>query len=161
MPERVISNTSPLFYLYQLEQLDVLQKLYGFIVVPEAVVYELRAGQVQGERVPDLNDYPWIIVRSVQMPWMVRLITDFGAGEAEVLALALEEPHSLVLLDDRLARKVAQLQNLRMTGTAGILVKAKHKGYIAAVAPLLDRLIQLDFRLSDEVKAAILKLAGE
>ena len=100
-------------------------------------------------------------VRSVRIPSLVRLITDFGAGEAEVLALALEEPHSLVIVDDRLAREVARLQNLRMTGTAGILVKAKLKGFISSVAPLLNNLLQLGFRLNDDVKATLLKLAGE
>lgn len=161
MPDLVICNTSPLFYLYQLGHVDLLQKLYGHIVVPEAVVSELKAGQAQGEHVPDVSAYPWMTVRSVRIPSLVRLITDFGAGEAEVLALALEEPLSLVILDDRLAREVASLQNLRMTGTAGILVKAKHKGCISAVTPLLNNLIQLGFRLNDAVKVTLLKLAGE
>ena len=45
MPERVISNTSPLFYLHRLRQLDLLQRLYQRILVPEAVVEELHAGR--------------------------------------------------------------------------------------------------------------------
>jgi predicted nucleic acid-binding protein len=77
------------------------------------------------------------------------------------LALALEAPGSLVLLDDRLARAVARMRNIRMTGTAGVLLKAKQEGHITAVAPLLERLLQLDFRLSNAVKASILKLARE
>jgi predicted nucleic acid-binding protein len=100
-------------------------------------------------------------VRAVRMPAVVTLITDLGAGEAQVLALALEVPGSLVLLDDRLARAVARMRNIRLTGTAGVLLKAKKEGHISAVAPLLDRLLQLDFRLSDAVKASVLKLAQE
>lgn len=161
MPDLVISNTSPLFYLHRLRHLDLLQKLYRRVVVPEAVVDELKAGRDQGEDAPDVADYDWIDVRTVHTPALVRLITDLGAGEAQVLALALEEPTSLVILDDRLAREVARLQNLRVTGTAGVILKAKQEGYIPAVAPLLDRLLQLDFRLSDTVKAHILKLAQE
>ena len=161
MPELVISNTSPLFYLYQLGHLELLRKLYRRIVVPKAVVDELKAGRVQGEEVPYIIDYDWIEVRSVHVPKLIRLITDLGAGEAQVLALALEEPNSLVILDDYLAREVAGLQNLRVTGTAGVILKAKQEGHIPAVAPLLDKLSQLDFRLSDAVKARILKLAQE
>ncbi len=161
MPDLVISNTSPLFYLHRLRRLDLLQKLYRRIAVPEAVVNELKAGRDQGEDAPDVADYDWIEVRTVRTPILVRLITDLGTGEAQVLALALEEPDCLVILDDRLAREVARLQNLRVTGTAGVILKAKQEGYIPAVAPLLDRLLQLDFRLSDTVKANILKLAQE
>lgn len=95
------------------------------------------------------------------MPEVITLITDLGAGEAQVLALAIEEPGSLVILDDSLARQTARLRSLRITGTAGVLLKAKHEGHILAVAPLLDRLMQLDFRLSDAVKAKILRLARE
>ena len=161
MPEYVISNTSPLFYLHRLGQLDLLQKLYTRLLVPEAVVDELQAGRDQGEDVPEVTGYDWIEVRAVRMPAVVTLISDLGAGEAQVLALALEVPGSLVLLDDRLARAVARMRNIRLTGTAGVLLKAKQEGHMSAVAPLLDRLLQLDFRLSDAVKASILKLAQE
>jgi uncharacterized protein len=129
--------------------------------VPEAVVDELQAGRDQGEDVPEMTSYNWIEVRAVRMPAVVTLISDLGAGEAQVLALALEVPGSVVLLDDRLARAVARMRNIRLTGTAGVLLKAKQEGHISAVAPLLDRLLQLDFRLSDAVKASILKLAQE
>jgi predicted nucleic acid-binding protein len=162
MPDLVISNTSPLFYLHQLGHLDLLQKLYEKIVVPEAVVAELEAGRDQGEDVPDVTDYDWIEVRPIRIPKLVRLITDLGAGESQVLALALEEqPGCLVILDDYLAREVASLQNLRVTGTAGVILKAKQEGHLSAVAPLLDKLIQLNFRLSETVKARILRLAQE
>jgi uncharacterized protein len=161
MPEYVISNTSPLFYLHRLGQLDLLQKLYSRLLVPEAVVDELQAGRDQGEDVPEVTSYDWIEVRAVRMPDVVTLISDLGAGEAQVLALALEVPGSLVLLDDRLARAVARMRNIRLMGPAGVLLKAKQEGHTSAVAPLLDRLLQLDFRLSDAVKACILKLAQE
>ena len=161
MPEHVISNTSPLFYLHRLRQLDLLQKLYSRLLVPEAVVDELQAGRDQGEDIPEVTNYDWIEVRAVRMPAVVTLITDLGAREAQVLALALELPGSLVLLDDRVARAVANMRNIRMTGTAGVLLKAKQEGHIPAVAPLLERLLQLDFRLSNAVQGSILKLAQE
>lgn len=157
----VISNTSPLFYLYRLGQLDLLQKLYRRIHVPVAVVEELRVGREQGEEAPDVADYDWIEVCSVQAPEVVQLIADLGPGEAEVLILALENPGSLVILDERLARDLAQARNIRLTGTAGVLLKAKQEGHLRAVAPLVEKLIQLGFRLSDTVIDAIFKLAGE
>jgi predicted nucleic acid-binding protein len=144
-----------------LRHLDLLQKLYQQITLPKAVVDELKAGQDQGEDVPNVEEFDWIKARSVRVPELIKLITDLGAGEAQVLALAIEEPDSLIILDDRLAREVAKMRNLRITGTAGVLVKAKQEGYIPAVAPLLNKLMELDFRLSDAVKASILEMAQE
>jgi predicted nucleic acid-binding protein len=93
------------------------------------------------------------------MPPLLGLTADFGPGETQVLAL--EEPKSLVIVDDRLAREAARLRGLRVTGTAGVLLKAKQQGHIPAVRPLLDRLGALQFRLSDTVRDHILRLAEE
>jgi len=47
MPE-VITNTSPLQYLFQLDLLDLLPQLYQEVLVPEGVVRELRSGVDRG-----------------------------------------------------------------------------------------------------------------
>jgi len=161
MPELVITNTSPLFYLHRLGQLELLHKLYGRILVPEAVVEELKAGGDQGEDVPDIADYDWVEVCSVRVPEVVSLIMDLGPGEAQVLAMALENPGSLAIIDDRLARELARARDIRITGTVGVLLKAKQAGYIKSVKSLLDILVQLDFRLSEAVVDTILRLAKE
>ncbi len=57
MPEVVISNTSPIFYLHRLRLLDLLQKLYQEIIVPKAVAVELEAGRRKGEDVPAIDSY--------------------------------------------------------------------------------------------------------
>ena len=161
MPDLVISNTSPLFYLHRLGQLELLHKLYGRILVPEAVVEELKAGRDQGEDVPDIADYNWVEVCSVRIPEVVSLIMDLGPGEAQVLAMALENPDSLAIIDDGLARELARARDIRITGTVGVLLKAKQAGYIKSVKSLLETLIQLDFRLSEVVVDTILRLAKE
>jgi predicted nucleic acid-binding protein len=66
MPDRVICDTSPLFYLHRLRHLALLQKLYRRILVPEAVSTELLAGRDQGEDVPALTQYDWIEVHRVR-----------------------------------------------------------------------------------------------
>ncbi|MGH7184172.1 MAG: DUF3368 domain-containing protein [Nitrospiraceae bacterium] len=161
MPDRVICDTSPLFYLHRLSHLSLLQKLYRRILVPEAVVAELLAGRDQGEDVPALTLYDWIEVHRVRTQNILPLISDLGSGESEVLTLALEEPGSLVILDDRYAREIAVARSIRLTGTAGILVKAKHDGYLPAVKPLLDELERLGFHLSKIVRRSILACAQE
>ena len=161
MPEVVISNTSPIFYLHRLRLLDLLQELYQKIIIPKAVVAELEIGRRQGEDVPEIDNYEWIETRAIRSPQILGLSTDFGSGEAEVLALALEVSESLVIIDEKLARKIARLRGLRVTGTAGVLLKAKQEGHIRAVKPFLDRLQEIHFYLSDNVRALILSKAEE
>lgn len=161
MPDRVICDTSPLFYLHRLRHLSLLQKLYRRILVPEAVVAELLAGDNQGEDVPALTQYSWIEIQRVRTHAVLPPIYDLGSGETEALMLALEEPGSLVILDDRYARKIATAKNIRLTGTAGVLVKAKRDGHLPAVKPLLDELERLGFHLSKAVQRRILACAKE
>ena len=62
--------------------------------------------------------------------------------------------------DPVIGHEFARIQGLRVTGTAGVLLKAK-EGHISEVKPLLDKLISQGFRLADEVKNRILILAEE
>ena len=84
-----------------------------------------------------------------------------GSGEKEVLALGLEAADSLLVLDDRDARRHAITMGLDITGTVGILLLAKECGIIDLVQPALDRLQGLRFRLSAETRRIVLNLAGE
>ena len=160
-PIRVVSNTSPLQYLYAVQQLPLLEQLYGRIVVPQAVIDELRLGQQQGYDVPDWSVYSWMDRESVVIPSVLKLVTNLGAGEAEVLALALTQPVDLVLLDDALARQVAASQNIRSTGTLGILIQAKRERLIVAVMFLVEAMQQAGFRISDILKATLQRITSE
>lgn len=75
--------------------------------------------------------------------------------------LALESSDPIVVLDDALARRLAETLKLRLTGTVGLLLDAKRAGHIETVSPWLDRLQALRFRLSPQTRAAVLRLAGE
>jgi predicted nucleic acid-binding protein len=89
---RVVSNTSPLQYLYVAQQLPLLERLYGRIIVPQAVIGELDVGRQQGYAVPDCRAYSWMQSETVAIPSVLRLITNLGTGEAEALALAIMQP---------------------------------------------------------------------
>jgi len=160
MPE-VIVDTSPLQYLHQLGLLDLLPDFYGEILIPESVIREIAAGRALGVALPELNTLPWIKVRRVAGLAVLPLVSDLGAGEREVLALALEADQPLVVLDDALARRVAGRLDLALTGTLGLLLKAKQAGRIARLEPLLDRLEALNFRLDPDTRLSVLRLAGE
>lgn len=92
---------------------------------------------------------------------MLPLVTDLGPGETQVLALALEAADAVVVLDDALARRVAQALRIRLKGTLGVLLEAKSAGLIPAVNPILDSLEESGFRLGRATRTAVLELAGE
>ena len=84
------------------------------------------------------------------------------AGEVETMILAQQKPTAdLVVLDDNAARKTAEYLGLTVTGTIGILIKAKQNGIISQVRPLLKEIIQNGFYISDRLLSVILNAAGE
>ncbi len=160
MPE-VISNTSPIQYLYQADLLHLLPALYEQVIVPEGVVVELEAGRRQSVPLPDVRALSWARVRQAPGERLLTLVTDLGRGEREVLALAAEIPDSLAILDDALARHYARVLEIAFTGTLGVLLRAKEAGHLEIVGPAIRRLEDLGFRLDAGTRTSVLELAGE
>lgn len=158
----LISNTSPIQYLYQTELLDLLPMLYGEVILPQAVVNELAEGGRLGVSLPDLTVLPWVNIRQPGDLLILSNVADIlGAGEQEAIALAVEIPDSLVILDDGLARRYAKTLGVQFTGTLGVILKGKQSGYLNEIMPVLDRLDSLGFRLDSSTRASVLRLAGE
>jgi predicted nucleic acid-binding protein len=157
----VIVNTSSLQYLHLVGQLDLFPKLFGRIIVSEAVVAEIAAGRRLGLSLPEPEALAWIDVRRPTSPAAALLAWELGAGESAVLSLALENPGSWVVLDDKMARPAAVHLNLPLLGTAGILLRAKQAGHLQALRPVLNQSAALRFRLTPETVRIILDLARE
>lgn len=162
MPDReVVSNTSPLLYLHQVGQLEILARLYGRVLIPPAVRAELDTGRHRGISVPDLDRFPWIESCGVPPELALPTLKDLGAGEAEVLALGRADPRRLLILDEEVARRAAEAAGLEFTGTLGVLLRAKEHGLLPAVAPVVEALTRTSMWLSSELIDLVLTLAGE
>ena len=162
MHERVISNTSPLLYLFRIGKIHLLEKIYGEVVVPYQVNQELEEGAKQGNLVPRLMDYKWLRLESVRIPEFLLLVPDLGIGEAATIALGMENPSDVLLvIDDMLGRRIAGLHNLRVTGLAGILMKSKSLGLIPSLEDCLGELRRKGFYLKQQVIDDMLKISGE
>jgi uncharacterized protein len=149
----VVSNSSPLIALEQLDLLDVLEQIFGNVLVPPAVAKEVA---------PTVTLPAWIKEQSLSQAIGPHILsTSLGAGESEALSLALELKASLLILDERPARRLAQALNVPVIGTLGLLVKAKQLGLIAEIKPQLDALLKHDFRVSPTLYDKILEDAGE
>ncbi|MDZ7260632.1 MAG: DUF3368 domain-containing protein [candidate division KSB1 bacterium] len=160
MPE-AISNTSPLLYLYRIGVLEWLPQLFSEIWIPNAVALELQEGQQRGYDVPKPSDYAWLQIvepRAVPSEW---LTLDLGTGELTAIALALENPDRVILLDDALARRLARAAGLQVWGTLRILLEAKSRGLTESIEPLINRLEDAGMWISADIRQRVLALAGK
>lgn len=158
---KVISNTSPLLYLYRIGAINWLPKLFDEVWTPEAVKNELLDGRSKGYDTPTPTDYRWLnIVNPHSMPFEW-LALDLGAGEIATMALGLENPTYVILLDDMLARRTAQAAGLQVWGTLKVLLEAKSQGLVDKIEPYVMKLSEAGMWVSAEVKQRILTLANE
>ncbi|OGX85953.1 DUF3368 domain-containing protein [Hymenobacter lapidarius] len=149
MPELIIADASCLIVLTKISQLDLLRQLYGTATPTVAAEYGLPLPTwLKQEAATD-----------AARQQLLALLVD--AGEASAIALALEWPGCTPILDDYKARKTAERLAIRITGTFGVLLRAKGQGLVPAVKPLLDQIRQTNFRFSAAIEMEILKQAGE
>jgi predicted nucleic acid-binding protein len=160
-PPLVVCNTTPLVALFLLDQLELLERLYSSIFVPPTVRQEFLAGPLPRDRATVLEHASWIQVVQLESPRRADMLTDLDRGEAEVIALAEEKSADLVIMDERLGRKYVRLLGLPLTGTIGVLLRAKREGLIESVRPLVQSLIGSGFYLAEELVEEALRLAGE
>ena len=151
----VVSDTSPITALLAIDRFDILESLYGAIVVPSAVERELLGYH---ETLPGS-----IQVRApANVEEVQRLRLDLDEGEAEAIVLAGELHADFLLMDEALGRERARAAHLSVIGLVGVLLVAKRHGLIISMA---DTLMQLQdragFYLSERVVRLALEQAGE
>ena len=145
-----ICSDSPII-LDNAEVLNLLKNLYGQVIITPQILKEFN------EPIPD-----WIVVRSVSDQNKISLLEmQVDLGEASAMALALEVKDCIVIIDDLKARRIAEKLNLRITGTMGIIISAKRKGLLPSVKPIIEKIKSSNFRISPELEAEVLRLAGE
>ena len=155
---KVIANTTPLIALANINQLELLHKLYGMIMVPQAVMDEI----VRDPARQRVRNSSWIKVETIRDQSQKDIFrARLHAGEVEVMILAREQKADLVIMDDAAAKKTAKFLGLNVTGTLGVLLKAKREGYLEKVEPIMNELLRDGFFINDIVKMYALKEAGE
>jgi hypothetical protein len=157
---RAVSDSSTLICFAILGRLDLLERLFDAIMVPQQVFNEVTApGRPYADDIANfLRDR---IVNAQNAMAVNMLCLDIDRGEAESIVLSLEQKSDVILMDDAKGRKVAYRQGLRPVGTIGILLNAKGKGHVPLIKPLLDTLITSNIRISEDLYREALELAGE
>lgn len=157
---KVVSNTTPIISLLKIDKLHILKDLYGNILIPKEVYNEIEAGKDK-EFYIDLSKIEWIKIEHVQDKKSPAYFLDLDKGEAEAIVLANEKEADLIILDEKLGRYHALHIGLKITGTLGILLKAKQSGFISEIKPLLYELKSKDIWISNNLIEDILELANE
>lgn len=140
----------------------MLRKIVRNLIIPAGVAKEISEYGQNKIGAIDLSSEPWIRVETVRSEEQVRLLlSSLDRGEAEVIALALEQKAKLVLIDELSGRYIAESLGINISGTVGILIKAKQLGKIDAIKPYLEEMLRHGIRYSRRFIHQVLQNAGE
>jgi predicted nucleic acid-binding protein len=156
-----VVNASPLIFLTKVGLLKVLHEPSVPALVPDVVLAEVAGLDADDPAIRAVEQSQWIrVVPTPPIPDSV-LVWDLDAGESAVLAVALDQPGSMVILDDLPARRCARVLNIPTQGTLGLVLVAKQQRLIPAVRPVLGELREVGMYMSDQLENQILEAAGE
>jgi predicted nucleic acid-binding protein len=159
----VVTDTSVILNLCWLGEQELLSLLFGDVLAPCEVKAEFENLASSDPRFAGLVFPTWVQVEPVSgIAPVLAGEAGLDAGEIAALSLALERGISDVLIDERAARTVAKSLALRPVGVLGILLRAKARGDLLAVMPLVQRLKnEAEFWMSEELCDQIARLTGE
>lgn len=160
--KRLVINTSPTLALLAAMEgsLDWLSSLYSEIIMPFEVVEEIRVGGNEGQldsvircRTINCSQSP-----TNSAPFLRNTL---DRGEAAVIQLALDRQIPLVCIDEMAGRRLARLSGLRVTGSLGVLLKAKKQNLVPRVRPCIDNMLRHGIWLKPDLIDEVIRLAGE
>ena len=124
----VFSNTTPFIALASIDRLALLPQLFYKVHVAESVIHECaEGGRIL---VPSLRTLDWVIPVADETASALPFLLELDRGEKQTIVLAQKHGAARVIIDERLGRRVAEYLGLNVTGTLGVLAKAKSTGLI-------------------------------
>lgn len=151
MDRIIISDTSCIIALTNIDKLDILKDLYPEVIITKDVYAEF------GGTLPD-----WIIITEVKnRKKQTELESRLDKGEASSIALALEIQNSTLIIDEVKGRKIAKSLNIDIIGTIGVLLLADKKGLIKDVISIILKMVNKGFRLSDKLIDKLIEKYGK
>lgn len=152
----VISDTSPINYLCQIGQVEILAAIFGHVVIPTAVLTELLHAAAPESVRNFLAETPeWIEIREPAESGS--LTADLGLGERQAIALAEELQANFLIVDDMEARLAAEQRHISVIGTLGVLKLAAQRKLVS-LSKVVEDLQKSGFHMSDSL---IKELLGE
>ena len=160
--QSIVVNTSPLIALIAAwGSLDRLQPLYAEVRIPFEVREEILQGGLNNFGVTEFRAASWLRQESKPINIFPFLLNSLDLGEASVIQLALDQAIKTVCIDEVVGRRVARLNGLSLTGSVGILLKAKQQDSAMSVKAAIDNMLSRNVHLSKAVIDFALAQSGE
>jgi predicted nucleic acid-binding protein len=151
-PRTIVTNTTPLIALaVATDGLEILRTLYDRVIVPLEVAEEIHAIGTNAPGVKAFDDATWLERLDKPAVLTPYLRNSLDGGEASVIQNALDLQIPLVCIDESVGRRVARLSGLTLTGSIGVLIKARKQGYAVSISQAIDRMREHGIWLSAEV----------
>jgi predicted nucleic acid-binding protein len=158
----IVINTGPIISLVAATgSLRILQKLFHQVYVPFEVKNEILKSATKKYAINEFHEADFLIQSPEPQNISPYLKNVLDLGEASVIQLAIDRGINTVCIDERAGRRVAKLNNLRLTGSIGILIMAKNHGYIQSMKEAIMKMKSRGIYLSDNVISFALEKTGE
>jgi predicted nucleic acid-binding protein len=159
---KVVSNSGPLINLAKVGQFVLLQDLFQNITIPPEVFEEVVVRGVGQPGAGETYTAQWIVRGMLERSDIANLLTaELDRGEAEAIALALQEKADWLLIDERVGRRFAQRVGLKVKGTLGVLLEGVRRDFIDDLQPVLDTLVAKGTWIAPATYAEVLKLSHD
>lgn len=158
----VISDTTPIISLMKAEKLELLQKMFETVIVPDAVYYELTENPLYSTEASQIISCSFIHKEKVdneEAVHILRKVTGLDAGESEAIVMIDEKKADLLLMDEHKGRQIAKKMGITITGTVGILIQAFDENMLTEdeICGCLEKLRESNVRISESLYNLVLK----
>ena len=152
----IVSDTTPFRYLIEIEAVEILEKLFGQVIIPEKVFTELQSESTPEKVKKWIQSAPaWVEVRKADIS-LFTPATEIQDGEREAIALAIELKADALLIDDKNGRKEAKRAGLFIIPTLAALEIASKKDLID-LPEKIERLSKTTFHATRKLLDQILE----
>lgn len=152
---RVVADSSCLISLAQIDKFELLKDLFLEVYIPHAVYDEVvikGESEVGSDNVETAIKDGWLLKKAVKDDVAVNALTTLlGKGESEVIILFKELGLDYALIDEKMARDVASLMNVKTIGVLGIIDLAIEREFSIDKKKVVDQLKDFGFRISDKL----------
>jgi len=164
MPDskEIVINTGPVIALVAASgDLSILQSLYKRVLVPYEVCQEIRRGGQKGFGFNEFENASWLEKWPDPLNITPVIRNSLGMGEASVIQLALKESIRTVCIDEFRGRRIARLSGLLLTGSIGILLRAKREDRTISIRQAVKQMKERGIWLSKSVVDFAVRQSGE
>ena len=148
----VVADAGPLIAFAVIDGLSILQQLFSSIVITDSVRDECLAKPgPDTKRIKAAIEAGWLVVEPIADP-VPSLSPSLGVGESDSIRCALQAPDdTLLIVDDRLARRYALKQGLNIAGTVRLLDLAEQRGVIGSAKSQIRNMSRSGYRVSTDL----------